>query len=74
MSDSKRISFPEMSEAEFKSSYIKAVSRNDSYVGGTGGIEYGLWEQVQLHKKWANQNDVELPVYESIKCTQEDWV
>jgi hypothetical protein len=73
MSDSKHISFPEMSEAEFKSSYIKVVNRNDSYVGGSGGVEYGLWEQVQLHQKWAKQNDVELPVYESIECTQEDW-
>jgi hypothetical protein len=74
MSDSIHKSFSEMSQAEFKSSYVKSVNRNDSYVGGAGGIEHGLWEQVQLHQKWAKQNDVELPVYESIECTQEDWI
>jgi hypothetical protein len=73
MSDSQCKSFSEMSLAEFHSSYIKAVNKNDSYVGGAGGIEHGLWEQVQSHQKYAQQNEVELPAYESIECTQEDW-
>jgi hypothetical protein len=74
MNNRKRKSFSEMSHAEFKSSYVKSVNRNDSYVGGAGDIEHHLWEQVQSHQKWAKQNEIELPTYESIECTQEDWV
>ena len=74
MSKRKRKSFCEMSQAEFKSSYVKSVNRSDSYVGGAGDIEHDLWDQVQSHQKWAKQNEVQLPEYESIECTQEDWV
>jgi hypothetical protein len=69
-----RKSFSDMTLTEFQSSYVKAVNREKSDVGGNGFIEEDLWWKVSAHQKWASRHQVDLPDYESIEQTQENWV
>lgn len=66
--------FRDMTPQEFQDSYMNAVQTEMSYMGGNGIVEDDLWWVIKAHQKWARRHDVQLPEYESIECTAEDWV
>lgn len=66
--------FSEMTVAEFRSSYVEAVSQEKSYVGGDGHIEDALWCKVEAHQRWALSGHIALPDYDSIAQLHDDWV
>lgn len=54
--------------------YLAAVQSEMSYVGGDGCVEYWLWEEIKELQKDLKKLGIEFPEYESIECSQEDWV
>lgn len=54
-------------------SYLEAVQKEMSYMGGNGKVEYMLWKEIKYWQKQLRDAKINFPSYDSIECNREHW-